>query len=163
MARRANAKGVTPTVVLESNQIQRALREPLLDLARAEGVALVVQLDHTGTNKFDDATGIESCAVDFQNGWVSLPCATPADEAKLVASELHDRVRQSKYYDVPIAYWKARSFLYERRYRPNLHAPVSVRQLPRYMQRRYQRMGMTELITVVYAHTPPAREETMLT
>ena len=163
MARMVNRARVTPTIVLESNQIQRALREPLIELAREDGTQLVVELSHTGAEKYDDATGIEACAADFQNGWVSLPCATPADEEKLIGFEnCMLEYGTSKYYDVPIAYWKARGFLYERRFRPHLRQSIIVRQLPRYMQAHYKRMGVSELLTVVNAHTLPAREETML-
>ena len=134
-----------------------------MDWARMEGVQLVVELSNTGTNKHDDATGIEACAVDFQNGWVSLPCRYPADEEKLIGFEnCMLEYGTSKYYDVPIAYWKARGFLYERRFKPHLRSPVIVRQLPRYMQARYNRMGVSELLTVVSAHTLPAREESYL-
>ena len=69
----------------------------------------------------------------------------------------------SKYYDVPIAYWKARSFLYSRRFSARTRPAVMVQRLPRYMQRHYQRLGLSEVVTVVNAHTIPAREETMLT
>jgi hypothetical protein len=122
-----------------------------------------VELSHTGDDKWDDQTGIESCAADFQNGLLSLPCATPADEQKLVGFEnAMIEYGTSKYYDVPIAYWKARRFLYDRRFKANTRPAVMVRQLPRYMQRRYQQMGLASLITVVDAHALPVREESEL-
>lgn len=164
MAKMCNDSGVVPTVILESNNIQAGLREPLIDLAREEGVQLVVEPSMTGINKFDAETGIEACAVDFQNGWVTLPAAQPSDEEKLIGFEnCMLEYGTSKYYDVPIAYWKARSFLYGRRFAARTRPAVMVQRLPRYMQRHYQRLGLSEVVTVVNAHTIPAREETMLT
>jgi hypothetical protein len=164
MGRVVNRKNIVPTVVLESNNVQRGLKEPLEQLAHDQGVQLTVYISPTGANKYDDATGIEACAKDFQNGWMVVPFAQPADEAKAIGFEnCMLEYGTSKYYDVPIAYWKARGFLYEQRFTARMRPAVLVKKLPRYMQRHYRRMGISETVTVLNGHAlPPVREETML-
>jgi hypothetical protein len=163
MARIANGAGCKPVVILEGNQIQRGLKEPLQDLAHSQGVLLTVDVSNTGVDKWDEETGIESCTIDFQNGLISLPYATPADEEKTIGFEnCMMEYGTSKYFDVPIAYWKARRHLYDIRFKSRVRPAVMVNQMPRYMQARYKRMGMSEVVTIVDAHSMPVREESRL-
>jgi hypothetical protein len=118
MAKHANERGVKPVVVLESNNVQLGFKEPILDRAKARGVELTVQPSITLKQKHDRETGIQGAAIDFQNGWVKIPWGHASDEAHF--KEFEDQMiafGTSKYSDVPIAWWKARSYLYELKHR----------------------------------------------
>jgi len=117
MARRANAAGVTPTVVLEQNNVQRALRVGIIEAASRHGVMVRVTLSVTsGPNKWDDETGLEQSVIDFENGWIEIPGQYPNDLAKFKGFvDSMTAYGMSAYIDVPIAYWKARQWLFEHR------------------------------------------------
>ena len=129
MAAQVNRFGIMPIVVLEANQIQRGLKEPLEAAAARQGVQLMVDLSYTGENKHDPQTGMEATAIDFQNGWLHLPGREPSDRDHF-AGFVHFMVNYgtTKYSDVPMAYWFARRYLYDFRLR---YAPSETRVLRR--------------------------------
>jgi len=92
MAKKANLFGIVPIVVLESNQVQRGLREPLEALANRNGVALLVDLSHTGEDKHDASAGLEACAVDFQNGWLRIQTESPLTETTSRLDQAHGQL-----------------------------------------------------------------------
>lgn len=155
-----NREAIVPYVVLEGNQVQRAFKEIIEDDAQNQGITLTVIVANTGSDKHDPESGVEATAVDFQNGWMRLPYATPADQAKILEFEQSMvEYGSSKYYDIPMAFWLARRQLFELRIKPHLRSQNMHRRLPAYMQRRYAAMGMGSTQRVVYAHQGPKNRE----
>jgi hypothetical protein len=159
MAKAMNQAGIPwVTIRLEANNIQAGLEGPIRDLAQEEGVRLIIDTPNTGANKEDDETGIEACAPEFQNGWVSVPYMTPQDQEKAHGFE-HQMIEYgtSKYYDVPMAYWMAHVYLYQQRFATNTRPVTLQRQLPHYMQRRG--IIAPSSYRVVNAHMAPPKDE----
>lgn len=115
-AAQANTRGIIPVCMLESNNVQRAFRQPLLDLAAEAGVELRVIPENTGADKHDYESGVEATVVDFENSWLHCPAKYPSDVQKLVSfEEAFMEYGTSKFFDLLIAYWKARRYLYQQR------------------------------------------------
>lgn len=161
MARRANTCGIVPVVVLESNQVQRGFKEPLEALANRSGVQLIVDLSHTGEDKHDASAGLESCAIDFQNGWLRLPDREPSDRDHWLGFIRHmANYGMSKYSDVPISYWKARRWLYDNRLCFSPREATVKKSVPPWMRARMARRGLRPFLRIKDAHSlrPPAEE-----
>jgi hypothetical protein len=152
MAKRCNEHGITPWVVLEQNNVQRAFRVAIIEAAQRMGVMLRVTMSPTtGPNKWDDETGVEASVIDFENGWLEIPGEYPSDEKryrgfidKMVA------YGRSSLIDVPIAYWKSRQWLYEHRGQHDQRTQVMTitKATPRRVVRRLQRLGRTNGLVI---------------
>ena len=160
MAHHANCMGVNPTVVLEANQVQIAFKEPILSEAQKRGIMLTVETSFTLGEKHDRETGIEAVAIDFQNGWLRIPAQEIGDVEHFLGFE--DQMiafGTSKYSDVPISYWKARSYLYNRRFVAEPKEATVERWMPRWMKSRMERRGIGTQIMVLDAYAPAESEE----
>ena len=117
MAKRCNGLGIMPWVVLEDNNVQRALRVGIIEAAQRKDVMVRCTLSPTtGKSKWDDETGIETSIVDFENGWTEIPGMYPSDRERFQGFiEAMVKYGNSPFIDVPIAYWKARQWLYDHR------------------------------------------------
>ena len=145
MAQRCNAHNIAPLVVLENNNIQRALRVGILEAGQRHGVQLRCLMSYTGDNKWDMETGLEQSVIDFENGWLSIPAMYPADKAMFQPFvEAMCAYGVSAFIDIPIAYWKARQYLFDHRGQMGARQQVvSVdRHTPPRMQQRWKRLGI---------------------
>ena len=160
MARAANEAGFDPWVVMEGNAIQRSLEQLLRDASASEGVRLWPEMGYTGSNKHDPETGVEALAIDFQNGWLHIPGREPSDREHYQGF-VRDMVGygMTKYSDVPMAYWMARRFLYDLRFRSTPRSTVIRHNMPKWMVAKLSRRGIRPIRTIVNAHAPIAPEE----
>ena len=145
--------GFMPTVVLEANQIQRGLKEPLESLAARQGVPLIVDLAYTGENKHDAHSGMEATAIDFQNGWLRIPSREVSD-AEHYRGFVHEMVNYgtTKYSDVPMAYWFARRYLWDYRLRYVPNETVVSRRVPPWRQAYMNRRRSRRELKIINAH-----------
>lgn len=116
MAKRCNNYGIIPVIVLEGNQIQRSYRSIILDKARHDGVEVKVDVFFTTSSKWDKEAGVEACVIDFENANLRVPWKLPSDQEHFRGFlESMMEYGLSKFYDIPMAYWFARSYLKNRK------------------------------------------------
>lgn len=160
MAKRCNLVGIVPVVALEGNQIQRTIRPIILDRARQENIEVRVDVDFTSKLKWDKETGVEACALDFENADLRVPWAQPSDQGHFKGFlESMMEYGTSKYFDVPMAYWFARSLLKARIPRETARTvPMKQRVYSNHLQARMHRLGLAGRLTVVNAYKERAPE-----
>ncbi len=162
MARRCNLVKVVPRVALEGNNIQRSLRVGIIEAAERHGVLLSCNIDYTGDNKWDSETGLEQSVVDFENGWLHIPDMYPSDRALFKPFvDAMCAYGVSAFSDVPIAYWKARQYLYQHRGQMRqVQQFINVnQQTPRRVTRRLRRLGMLGGLVIRDAYGTQEQEE----
>lgn len=163
MAQRCNAKGITPMVALESNNVQRALRVGILEAAQRHGVAIRCNPVYTGDNKWDERTGLEQSLIDFENGWLEIPGALPSDEAYFRGFvDAMCAYGVSAFIDIPIAYWKARQYLWTQRGQRDARPQVIHldQHTPARVGHRLARMGRLQGLVIrdAYVHQQEAHD-----
>jgi hypothetical protein len=151
---RINNRVFVPVVILEGNHIQQGLRQLILDEAQRQNVDLRVITTNTGADRHDPETGVEACAIDFENGWLRIPAMYESDLRKIKQFEnAMIEYGSSGFLDIPIAYWKARKWLYSQRIKPEPRDTVLDSHLPTWMKVRMERKGMRTAVRVVDAYS----------
>jgi len=147
-------RSFVPVVILEGNHIQQGLRQLILDEAQRQQIDLRVIVTNTGADRHDPETGVEACAIDFENGWIRLPAMNESDLRKLKQFEnAMIEYGSSGFIDIPIAYWKARMHLYSQRILPEPRDTIIDSSMPTWMKARMHSKGRRTAIRVVDAYS----------